>query len=142
MQKARLLVYERKGVWAAAMRRDVKQRVYEMRSMAACWRELADWPCSFLLLELTVENNELLISRLADLDREYPGAAAVVIAERRLAHYEWLVREAGAVHFVVSTRCLRPLAGMVERHWASVPRDELPFAEQVMAGLPWTPVSE
>jgi hypothetical protein len=137
MQKARLLVYERKGTWAAALRREVPERVYELRSIAACWRELADRPYSFLLLELTAENNELLISRLADLDREYPGAAAVVIAERRLAHYEWPVREAGAVHFVVSPRCLRPLGGMIDRHWSSVPREDLPFAEQVIADLPW-----
>ena len=139
MQKARLIVYEKRGVWASALRREVEQRVYEMRSIAACWRELVNWPFSFLLLELTAENGELLISRLGDLDREYPGSATVVLAERCLAGYEWLVREAGAVHFVTSPRCLRPVAKMIGRHLESVPRVELSLREKVVASLPWLP---
>jgi hypothetical protein len=138
MKTARLIVSEKRGGWAAALRREVAQRVYETRSLAACWRELADWPHSFLVLELTVENSEELTRRLADLGREFPGAVAVVVMERRLRGWQWLVRESGAAHAVVSPRCLRPVAQMARRHLAAAPDLELPPAQRILADLPWS----
>ena len=110
MRAARLIVCEKSSLWADALRRETDLAVYETRSLAACWRELSDWPHSLLVLELTAANGELLIRRLADLNREFAGAAAVVVTGRRLYEVEWLAREAGALHFAVSPRCMGPVA--------------------------------
>ena len=48
-------------------------------------------------------------------------ARLAVVADRSLAGYEWLMREAGAVHFVCSPRQVGPLAQLACRHLAQVP---------------------
>ena len=138
MHTARLITCERRGIWAAALRRESQCTVFETRALAACWRELTARPHSFLVLELTSENGELLIGRLSGLGREFPGAAAVVVAERSLRRLEWLVREAGALHFEVSFRRLRLVAEMARRHLALAPVAEPTPAERILGTLPWS----
>ena len=137
MNAARLIVCETRGGWAAALRREVDGRVYETRSLAACWRELAEWPHSLLVLEGTLDNCVELTGRLADLRREYPGAVAVVVTERHLRALEWLARESGAAHFVASPRDLKPVAQLARRHLAAAPALDLPPAQRILASLPW-----
>ena len=137
MQTARLIVSEKRGGWAAALRRETDCRVYETRSLAACWRELAHWPHSFLVLELTLDNAEELIRRLPDLGREFPGAVAVIVTERRVGALQWLLRESGAAHVAASPRCLRPVAQMARRHLATAPELDLPTTQRILASLPW-----
>lgn len=138
MKTARLIVCEKRGGWAAALRRELSERVFETRSLTACWRELAAWPQSFLIWELTPDNCEELIQRLADLGREFPGAAAVIVTERRWRAVQWLVREAGAVHLVSSPRCLTPVAQMARRHLDAAADLDLPPTQKIRAGLPWS----
>ena len=140
MNTARLITCEKRGGWAAALRRETDCTVYETRALAACWREVTSRPHSFLVLELTRDNGELLIGRLADLGREFPGAAAVVVAERRLRRLEWLVREAGAMHFEVSPRRLRLVAEMAHRHLAAAPVADLTLTQRILESLPWSNV--
>jgi hypothetical protein len=138
MNDACLITCEKRGTWAAALRREIDCEVHETRAVAACWREISARPHSFLVAELTPENAELLIGRLADLGRLFPGAAAVVVAQRRLRRLEWLVREAGAVHFEVSPRRLRFVAEMARRHLASAPTADLAPTQRILASLPWS----
>jgi len=138
MNNAQLMTCEKRGTWAAALRRQTDHRVYETRALAACWRELAARPHSFLVLELTRENGELLVGRLSGLGREFPGAVAVVVAERRLRKLEWLVREAGAVHFEVSPRRLRVVAEMARRHLNAAPAAEQTPTQRILENLPWS----
>ena len=52
---ARLLVCERTGCWAVALRRELAEagvRVWETRTLADCFEELAESPASFVVLEL------------------------------------------------------------------------------------------
>ena len=52
---ARLIVCERTGRWAVALRRELADagvRVWETRTLADCWNELAESPASFVVLEL------------------------------------------------------------------------------------------
>jgi hypothetical protein len=137
MDTARLITCERRGSWAAALRRESDYTVYETRALAACWRELTCRPHSFVVLELTGDNGELLIGRLCQLGREFPGVAAVVVAERRLRRLEWLTREAGAVHFEVSPRRLRFVAEMARRHLSIAPAADLTLSERLLQSLPW-----
>ena len=69
--------------------------------------------------------------------RDYPLARWAAVAARPLAHWQWLLREAGAVDFVVSPRRLGPLAQAICRHLASVPPPPQSLTERIWAGLPW-----
>ena len=60
---ARLLVCERTGRWAVALRRELAEvgvRVWESRTLDFCWNELAASPASFLVLELGGDITRLL----------------------------------------------------------------------------------
>jgi hypothetical protein len=138
-QSARLIVYERTGSWALALGRELPAgvRVRPTRSLAETWEMLAQAPASFLVLELAARQAEALLGRLFRLDREYPLARAAVVAERRLAAYEWLVRQAGAVHFASSPRHLASLVRVARRHLAAAPQPDRDIRELIWAGLPW-----
>jgi hypothetical protein len=142
MKSARLIVCEKRGGWAAALRRQWKGRLYETRSLDACWQMISEWPHSFAVLELTPDNCEELIRRLGDLDREYPGAVAVIVTERQLRPWEWLVREAGAAHVTASPRCLGAVSRLASRHIAAAPDLNLSPAQRILASLPWPDAGE
>jgi hypothetical protein len=137
---ARLLVCERTGRWAVALRREPllkPQRVYETRSLADCWQMLAGHPSSFVVAELTRANIEGLLDRLGGLERQYPRARVTVVADPSLADYQWLVREAGAIHFLTSRRYVHELAVVAARHLSQVPEPRTSLADRIWAGLPW-----
>jgi len=74
---------------------------------------------------------------MAWLGRDFPRSRAAVVASRRLAAYESLAREAGAVHFACSLRHLAPLARMIVRHLAELPPPQQTLLERIWASLPW-----
>lgn len=138
-QPARLIVCERSGSWALALRRELTAgfRIRPTRSLAETWETLEQAPASFLVLELTAGLAEALLARLLRLDREYPLARAAVVADRGLSAYEWLLRQAGAVHFACSPRRLAPLAAVARRHLAAAPQPDRDAVERIWSGLPW-----
>jgi hypothetical protein len=136
---SRLIVCERTGRWAMALRRELAEagvRVWETRTLADCFRELAESPASFAVLELGGDFDGLL-RRLARRSREFPLAQLAVVADRSLAGYEWLMREAGAVYFLCSPRHVGPLAQLACRHLAQVPSPQQSLTERIWASLPW-----
>jgi len=137
--RQRLVVCERTGTWAVALRRELDERVrvHETRSLGQCWQVLADAPASFLVVELTDDNVDALLERLIWHQRDFPLARLAVVAERGLAAYEWLVREAGAVHFCCSPRRLKPLADLACRHLELIPSARQTLVERIWAELPW-----
>jgi hypothetical protein len=139
MPYARLIVCEKTGRWAAALRRELagKARVYETRSLPDCWDELAESPASWLVLEATEANLDNLAQRLAELPEKFRFARAMVCGERPMAAWEWLLREAGAVHAVFSPRELAPAVRFALRHLALAPRPEMSLRERVWESLPW-----
>jgi hypothetical protein len=137
---ARLSVCERTGRWAVALRRELAGagvRVSETRSLADCWERLAEAPASFLVVELSAVTVDELLFRTARLQRDFPVARLAAVADRRLADYQWLMREAGAVHFTCSPRGLGPLARLACRHLAQVPAPQQTLSERIWATLPW-----
>jgi hypothetical protein len=137
---ARLIVCERSGRWAVALRCHLAGagvRVHESRTFSDCWELLREAPGSFLVVEVTAAETEGLLRRLARLHREFPLARLAVVADRSQAGCQWLMREAGAVHFVCSPRQLGPLAGVVCRHLAQVPAPPQTLSERIWASLPW-----
>jgi hypothetical protein len=142
---ARLIVCERAGRWAAALRReliDSDTLLQETRTATDCWHALREAPGSFLVVELTAATIEGLLRRIARRERDFPLARLAAVADRSLAGYEWLVREAGAVHFTCSTMRLGPLAGVIRQHLAQSPIPPQSMVESIWASLPWKNASK
>ncbi len=137
---ARLIVCERTGRWAVALRRELDgltREARETRSLAECWQLLEAAPASFVVVELTAAGIDQLLQRMGRLQRDFPLARIAVVAPRSMARYEWLMREAGAVHFTCSPRQLKPLVEVACRHLALAPRPERNLADRIWASLPW-----
>jgi len=84
----RVLVCEKSGRWAVALRRALGEgghRVVETRSFDQCWQALDESPASFVALEMTVDSAETVVRRLVDLRRRFRHARAAVLAARGLA---------------------------------------------------------
>jgi hypothetical protein len=142
---ARLIVCERWGSWAVAMRRELAAaglRVYETRNLADCWEMLGEAPASFAIVELSAGNVAALLRHMARLERDFPLGRVAVVADRSLSGYQWLMREAGAVHFTCSPRQLAPLARLAAGHLAEAPAPRPNLTGQIWAGLPWGKGSE
>ncbi len=137
---ARLIIAERSGRWAAAMRTelvDTGVRLWEAGPRPDLAEVVAEAPASFLVLELTAKNAPWLLDALAHLPRRWPGVRAAIVADRSLADWEWLMREAGAVHFLTSPRKLATLVDLACRHLAAAPAPRQTFFERIWASLPW-----
>jgi hypothetical protein len=136
---AKLIVCERSGRWAVALRRELGEagvRVWETRTLADCRDELLASPASFAVIELQPNVGGLL--RLMETQpRQFPLARLAVVADRSLAAYEWVLRGAGAVHFLCSPRDVAVLAGLACRHLAEMPPPQQSLAERIWASLPW-----
>ena len=140
--RARLIVCERTGRWAVALRLAFERpavRVYQTRSVPECWEMFGKCPASFVVAELTTANADALLDRMARHQRLFPLGRVAVVAKRSMAAYEPLLREAGAVHFATSIRRLGSLAELACRHLDEVPSPRRTLTEQIWDGLPWGP---
>ena len=141
----RLIVCERSGQWAVALRRELARgdvRVHETRGLAECWQMLARCPSSFVVAELTDANVEALLDRLASRRRLFPLVRVAVVSDRPQAAYEPLAREAGAVHFAASLREAGPVARLACRHLDQAARPRRSLTESIWAELPWATSDE
>ena len=137
---ARLIVCERRGRWAVLLQRKVAEagvRVCETRSLADCRAEIALSPASLAVIELPSNNFSELLKTVRHWERDYPLLRWVAVADRSLADYEWLLREAGAVHFTCSPRQAAPLAQLACRHLAQIPPPPQTLTERIWDSLPW-----
>ena len=137
---ARLIVCEHSRGWAIRLRQVLQNRgirVYETRSLTECWQEASRSPASMLVVELTNANPEPIIQFVDRIFRELPHARVVVLGQRGMESYEWILREAGVVHVQYSPRDMRSVARMAERHLVAAPPADMGTLEQIRAGLPW-----
>jgi hypothetical protein len=147
MQPATIVFCERTGRWAVAWRTvwdrfgpatpDGPLQIVETRGSDECRETLARTPGAFLAIELTAAGADATLDLLADVMTKFPLIAAAVLAEVEMAEYEWLAREAGAMHFVSSPRQLPSLFGPVRRHAARAPAMEMGLPEEIWLRLPW-----
>ncbi len=121
MPLAELIVCETTSKWAVALRRQLRSsgnlRVGETRHLEDCWRQATASPASIVALEATAANIEPLLVSMTRYRTRLPRARVVVLADRCLTDGEWLLREAGAVHVVFSSRNLGPLVRLMRRHF-------------------------
>jgi len=137
---ARLIVCERTGRWAIALSRELRgcrTRVHQTRSLAECWDMLSEYGASFLVIEATHSNFDGVLSRLPEIERRFPAARVAVVGDRAMAECEFLLREAGTIHFTTSGRLLRPFAIAAQNHFDHVPKPQLSLVETVWNTLPW-----
>ena len=137
---ARLILSERHGDWATALvrlDRDVNTFLCETRSLKQMQEALEISPRSFLGIELTQTNFKAVLDTLVWLPRSYPQAIAVILTNRHLRGYEWVLRQAGAIDFLVSNRNLRSLIRMTRRHIELTSTDSPGLLPNIWQRLPW-----
>jgi hypothetical protein len=140
MSKPTVIVCEKSGDWAAALARHLPNEieVRQTRGLGECATVLATAPASLLALKLTCENLPGVLVLLGNLGRKHPQAVAVVLAERGLEPCEWLLREAGAVHFTTSPREGDEVARLAVRHFSRAKGPRANFAARIWNELPWS----
>jgi len=137
--KFSVIVCERRGIWAAGLRSHLPReiRVFETRTPADCRRELVVSPASLVAVELQPSNVAGTLNLLADVKGRFPLSRAVAMAERGWEPYEWLLREAGAIHFTTSPRQSAALARLAVRLAGRVPVPRTTLVAQIWDSLPW-----
>jgi hypothetical protein len=139
---ARLILCERQDNWATALvrtDRDVRDFLYETRSLQQMREALEISPRSFLGIELTETNFDTVLEMIICLPQSYPQAIAVILTNRYLRRYEWVLRQAGAIAFLVSDRNLRSLIEMARRHIDLTTSDSPNPVQNIWQRLPWKP---
>ena len=111
--------------------------VCQTRSLAQCRDELRDAASSFVIVQWSIEKPEAVLREIAWLSERFPAARIAVVAARRFAAYRSLAHEAGAIHFSVSPRRLKPLAALAHHHLEQVSVDDGSPSQRILARLPW-----
>ena len=141
MPNAQLIVCERANQWVIALRMIMGNNgrsIAELNRLEECGDALSKSPASLLALELTQDTIDIMASLLVGLRRSYPHSRAIVFASRDLAPYQWLMREAGAVHVCLSPRNLTPVVRLIERHFVTTRQPQRNFRQDTWHKLPWS----
>ena len=138
-QPTGVILCERTGRWARALRRelgDCDVPITETRSISAARQELTAAPASIVALEVSAASLDAVLAFLIGLPHEFPQACVVALVDSNQQHREWLLREAGAVHVVKSTRDVAPLIEIARRHLAPfLPQPSL--VERILTEIAW-----
>ncbi len=134
-----MIVFERTGAWAAALRRVLGGAIElrSTRSLAECRRELADARQSLVAVELTADSAPQVAEFIVWANEQMAPAQVVVLAPRELTGYADWLREAGAIHFIASPRRLGELERIVERRRARYPSRGQSLQAEIWERLPW-----
>ncbi len=141
----KLIVFESTGDWAAELTRRLPPAVslVETRTLDDVWSELDGTP-AIVALEFTPPRAETLLAALIRLDREFPQAVSVVLADASHAGWEPICREAGAMQFITSRRNVDQFVLLVRQQRPVSPRElvstsveKTSLEEHILAGLPW-----
>ena len=138
MQPVPLIVCERYGRWAMAIRRLLgnEAEVRETRGPVDLRQELAALPESLVAMELGALPLSALCDFLAEMERAFPLSAAVILGEADVARHAALLLETGAILCLDSPRRLAPLVAIARRQRARAPRRDASLVERIWARLP------
>jgi hypothetical protein len=140
-----ILVFERAGRWAAALRRHGladRCRLIECRSLVELEEQMGLAPTPVVGLELIAERLDRLTEWIAGRQATFGSTVIIVFSDRNLRGYELLCREAGATHFVSSELDVLGLKTLVDRYlslpaFATLDEAELSPTARILASLPW-----
>lgn len=137
---SQLIVCEKTGKWAAALRRELEnpapRRLFETRLLEHCEEQLVANPCSIVTIEQTWSNYESVFSLLQRMHQQVPAARAIVLDETRDSRLLRLNQIAGAIHVTQSRLHLRHAARLVMRHLSKYPAT-LSHYDELISRLPW-----
>ncbi len=145
MPAARCILCERTGTWAIALRPSLQRaghRVYETRSLDACWGEIVASPASIAGIEVTADNLEQVVAWMCRLRTAFSTARVIALGHRGLESCQWVLREAGAAHVVFSPREAPEVVRVVLRHLGAAPEKDATDRERVWHRLPWADAGE
>jgi hypothetical protein len=137
---SRLIVCEKTGRWAAALRRAARSRalpLVEVRSLEQLERELVENPAAIAAVEVSAASLVRVATRVAAWRSQFARVAHLFLADEELAPLEPQLRETGAVHVAFSPRDLRSTVRLIRRHLARAPQPALTVEESILARLPW-----
>ena len=140
MSQCRFLLCEKTSRWAVALRRALGDRgrwLVETRSLPQCGRELRAFPASLVAVEIGESNLEAALGAMARWSRRFPAAHVIALIDASLIAAEPLIREAGAIGVLASTRDAAAAADLFGRHAALLPADDGPLEQSILAELPW-----
>lgn len=140
MPTSQLIICEKTGKWAAALRRQLAKptadRLFETRLIEDCEQQLVAKPCSIAAIEQTWNNYDSVLALLSRITRGVPLARAIILDETRDTGLSRLDQLSGAIHVTSSRLRLRHAARLVMRHLAKFPaRSSL--REDLIGWLPW-----
>jgi len=142
MSAAKVLICEISGDWAALVRHDLPEIVIiETRQIDELWMPLSRSPRAVVAIELRSGREPEVLVGLRRLNREFPGALAVVLAQRHLRDWEDICREAGAAAFI-GPRSVGDLVEIIRfRHGSeaawTVDDEQSPLEDRILTNLPW-----
>lgn len=137
---ARLIIWERSGIWASALYRACpKLSPYwrRVRNGSAAWRAFEARRGSFLVVELWPDTLPQILNVLRWIERFAPESRLAVVTHPQWAELEWMFRQAGLVHFISSPRQVGPLAQLALRHLKRVAQRRGSLAERIWRRLPF-----
>ena len=140
MPHAKVILCEKSGHWAAALRRalgDEPVSIIETRSLSQCEEALVAAPVSLVAIEATSKTLESLVQLIARARIEFPFARVVTLLDNGLDQAEPILREAGAIELFKSLREAPSLAQLAQRHLALTPLAGKSVHEAIAEQLPW-----
>jgi hypothetical protein len=141
MRSCQLIICERESHFAPALRRELASSaslVVETRSLPGCEAALVESPESLVVIEATTAILARVVDFLSRLQKEYPGAAAVVVLNSDTFAAEPLLDEVGAIGVFRSVLEAPAIARLTERKLATASgSSELSLHEFVAERLPW-----
>ena len=153
-----LIVYERTGAWAQAVRRELGRagftpvpRVVECRSSVECRRRFSGASGvggaaqAMFVVESACDRASDACELLHDHLRRFPRVPRFVVGAASNVDYEPLYREWGALAMLTSPRALRPLVNAYRRYCELSHGERLDdlteqsqsLTEHFQASLPW-----
>jgi hypothetical protein len=140
MSRCHLIVCEKTGRWAAALRSALGERppsLVETRSLAGCEAALVDAPHSLVALETTASNLEATLAFVGRSIGRFPRCYFVALLDPEICDAALLIREGGAIATFDSVLDAARIVRLAKRQLARAPRQEAEGRESVWERMPW-----
>ncbi len=139
MSQPRVILCERTGTWATAVRRYLRDdvAVSQVGSLAECREQANGLPACLLVVELTAQNLAELLGLIDEVAGGPPSARLLVLARDELIELAPLLREAGATHVFDSPRRLEGLRPIVMNHFRATQSRQTDVFQRIWDTLPW-----
>lgn len=137
---SRLIFCERQGRWAASLRRvwpEMPTTIVETRGYDECFDAVKVGDVSLVALEATPDNIAKVCRWVWRFRNSRPASDVVALSQPSLERWQWLWREAGAMHVIHCRRELETVRDLAIRHFELHPAPKSGVAAELLGRLPW-----